>query len=252
MSAVRIIPCLDMREGRVVKGVNFVNIRDAGDPAETAAYYEREGASELAFLDINATYENRGTMADVVRKVVNSISIPLTVGGGIRTIDDMKALMEAGVSKVSINSAAVKNPKLISEAAKIFGSSRIIVAIDFKKNPEKNTWDLYLDGGRTKVDLDVVKWAKQACELGAGEILPTSMDKDGTKDGYDLEITRMIAEAVDAPVIASGGAGKPEDFKDAVIKGKASAVLAASLFHFREITIKDLKKYLESNGIEVV
>ena len=246
MSAIRIIPCLDMKDGRVVKGVNFVNIRDAGDPVETAVYYESEGAAELAFLDINATYENRGTTIDIVKKVVKSISIPLTVGGGIRSVDDMKALLDAGVSKVSINSAAVKKPELISDAAKLFGSDKVTVAIDFKDK------DVYLDGGRTKVDgMDAVEWAKTACELGAGEILPTSMDRDGTKIGYDLEITAMIAEAVNVPVIASGGAGKLEDFRDAVLIGKADAVLAASLFHFRQITINELKNYLRSEGINV-
>lgn len=251
VSVKRIIPCLDIKDGRVVKGVNFVNIRDAGDPAEIAAYYDKNGADELIFLDINATHENRGTMLDVVKKVASCINIPLTVGGGIKTVEDIRMLLEVGTSKISVGSAAVRNPSLIKEASIEFGRQRVIVAIDARKNPVKNIWEVYQNGGRINTEMDAVEWAVKACEMGAGEILLTSMDKDGTKDGYDLELTRRVSEAVGVPIIASGGAGRLEDFYDALTSGKADAVLAASLLHFREVTIPDVKNYLFSRGIAV-
>ena len=254
MLTKRIIPCLDIKEGRVVKGVNFINIKDAGDPVEIASFYDAEGADELAFLDINATHENRGILIDVVKKVADCIFIPFTVGGGIRTTADIKELLEAGADKVSINSAAVRNPELIREAAKQFGRQCIVIAIDCKKSVDEEgnpKWEVYLNGGRVNTGLDAIEWAKEAEKMGAGEILLTSMDKDGTKDGYDIEATRRISEVVNIPVIASGGAGKLEHFKEAITEGKADAVLAASLFHFKEIAIPDLKKYLKSEGIEV-
>jgi len=251
MLTKRIIPCLDIKDGRVVKGVNFVNIRDAGDPVESASYYDEAGADELAFLDINATHENRGIMLDVVKKVAERVFIPLTVGGGIRTVEDFRELLKAGADKVSINSAAFRNPSLIRDAAKAFGRQCVVVAIDARKNPEKNIWEVWLNGGRINTGADAIEWAIRACELGAGEILLTSMDKDGTRDGYDLDLTRQVSEAVGVPVIASGGAGKMEHFYEALTVGKADAVLAASLFHFREITIPDLKNYLSSRSIPV-
>lgn len=251
MLTKRVIPCLDIRDGRVVKGVNFVNIRDAGDPVEIAAFYDKAGADELTFLDINASHENRGILLDVVKKVAACVFIPFTVGGGIRTVEDFYTLLMAGADKVSVNSAAIKNPQLIADAAKQFGSQCVVTAIDCKKNPNRGGWDVYLNGGRLNTGLDALEWAKQAVALGSGEILLTSMDKDGTKDGYDLELTRLISESVNVPVIASGGAGTMEHFSKAIIEGKADAVLAASLFHFREIAIKDLKQYMKEQGIPV-
>lgn len=251
MLTKRIIPCLDIKEGRVVKGVNFVNIRDAGDPVEAAAFYDQAGADELTFLDINASHENRGILIDVVKQVAKCVFIPFTVGGGIRSTEDFRELLMAGADKVSINSSAIHTPGLITDAAKLFGSQCVVVAIDCKRNPERGSWDVYLNGGRIRTELDAYAWAKQAEALGAGEILLTSMDRDGTKEGYDLEITQKISEAVGIPVIASGGAGNMQHFADAIVKGKADAVLAASLFHFREVLIDDLKHYLNSQGIAV-
>ena len=251
MLTKRIIPCLDIRDGRVVKGINFVNIIDAGDPVEAAVYYDKAGADELTFLDINASHENRGIMLDVVKKVASRVFIPFTVGGGIRTTEDFRDLLKAGADKVSVNSSAIKNPTLIKEAAKAFGSQCVVVAIDAKYNKVRDGWDIFLNGGRVNTGLDALEWARKAESLGAGEILLTSMDKDGTKDGYDIELTRQISEALNIPVIASGGAGRLEDFKEAIINGKADAVLAASLFHFREIEIINLKKYLAGCGIPV-
>lgn len=249
--SVRIIPCLDVNKGRVVKGVNFVNLRDAGDPSEVAAAYCREGADELAMLDITATSEGRDTILETVELVASRITVPLTVGGGIKNIDDFRKTLIAGADKVSIGTAAVKNPRLIAEAAEAFGSSCVIVAIDAKKRDDGSGWDVYINGGRVNSGKDAVEFAVEMEKLGAGEILLTSMDRDGTKDGYDIELTRAVAESVGVPVIASGGAGAKEHFLEAVKEGKADAVLAASLFHFREIGIMDLKKYLTENGVEV-
>ena len=236
MYAKRIIPCLDLKNGRVVKGTNFVNLRDAGDPVEAAVEYDRQGADELVLLDITASSDARGIMLDIVSRVANSIFIPFTVGGGIRTVED---------------SAALKNPQLIADAAYKFGSQCVVMAMDAKRRPNGAGWTLYLNGGRVDTGMDAVEWAKRAEKLGAGEILLTSMDCDGTKAGYDLELTRAVSESVGIPVIASGGAGKMEHFKDAFTKGKADAVLAASLFHFREIGIPELKGYLAENDIPV-
>ena len=250
MSAKRIIPCLDVHEGRVVKGVNFENLRDAGDPVELAAYYEREGADELVFLDISASVQGRKTMVEVARKTAQAVSIPFIVGGGMSTIDDIASVLEAGADKISINSAAVNTPSLITEAAKKFGSCRLIVAIDArKKGPD--SWEVVINGGQKATGLDAVAWAKEVEKLGAGEILVTSMDKDGTKDGYDIELTAAISDMVSIPVIASGGAGKLEHLYYAVIAGKADAVLCASIFHFREYTIKQAKEYLADKGVAV-
>jgi len=251
MAAVRIIPCLDVYNGRVVKGVNFVNLKDAGDPVACASAYAKAGADELAFLDISATNENRGIVADMVAKVAECVFIPFTVGGGIRTIEDFRQILLAGADKVSINSAAVKNPEIITEAALRFGSQCVVSAIDAKKRADGSGWDVHINGGRQNTGKDAVEWAAEAEKRGAGEILLTSMDRDGTKEGFDLELTRQIAEAVKIPVIASGGAGAMEHFRDAVIIGKADAVLAASLFHFGEIDILELKKYLKQEEIEV-
>lgn len=251
MITKRIIPCLDVLSGRVVKGVNFVNIRDAGDPVEIAAYYNRAGADELAFLDITATTQGRETMLDVVMKVAEQVTIPFTVGGGIRTVEDFRRILNAGADKISVSSAALKRPELIKEAASSFGSQCVVVAIDAKKRKDGSGWDVYLNGGKENAGKDAVEWAKEAEKLGCGEILLTSMDCDGTKNGYDLELTRSVSENVKIPVIASGGAGTMEHFYDALTEGKADAVLAASLFHFKEIEIPDLKKYLKSRGIEV-
>ena len=251
MYAKRIIPCLDVKNGRVVKGVSFVDLRDAGDPVECAAAYDRAGADELVLLDITATHEGRGTMMDIVERVAKTVFIPFTVGGGIRTTDDFKELLRAGADKISVNSAAVRNPDLINEAAEKFGSQCVVMAMDAKRRPNGAGWTLYLNGGRVDTGIDAVEWAKRAEKLGAGEILLTSMDCDGTKAGYDLELTRAVSESVGIPVIASGGAGKMEHFKDAFTKGKADAVLAASLFHFREIGIPELKGHLAENGIPV-
>ncbi|OHD57661.1 MAG: imidazole glycerol phosphate synthase subunit HisF [Spirochaetes bacterium GWF1_51_8] len=250
MLAKRIIPCLDIDKGRVVKGISFVNIRDAGDPVESARVYNDEGADEIVFLDITASHEKRETVVDLARRVAKEIFIPFTIGGGIRTTDDIRNVLKAGADKISINSAAVKNPEFVREAARMFGSSTIVVAIDAKKvAPGK--WNVFINGGRIDTGMDAVEWAKRVHDYGAGEILLTSMDNDGTKDGYDLGLTRAVAESVTIPVIASGGAGKIEHFLTAFTEGKASAALAASLFHFREMSITDVKKYLAENGVHV-
>ena len=248
MVAIRVIPCLDVNAGRVVKGTNFVDLRDAGDPVEIAKRYNVEGADEVVFLDITASSDKRAITLDVVRKTAEQVFIPLTVGGGIRTVDDMRTLLKAGADKISINTAAVLNPQLIYDGSRKFGNQCIVVAIDAKK--ENESWKVYTHGGRTRTDLDVIKWAQKCVQLGAGEILLTSMDKDGTKDGYDLELMEQVTKVVDVPVIASGGAGKKEHFVDVCKKG-ASAVLAASLFHFKQLEISDLKQYMKQNGIEV-
>lgn len=250
MYAKRIIPCLDVKNGRVVKGVNFVNLRDAGDPVECAIEYDKKGADELVLLDITATHEGRGTMIDIVSRVANSIFIPFTVGGGIRTTEDFKELLRAGADKISVNSAAVRNPDLINEAAYKFGSQCVVCAIDAKRR-EQGGWEVYLNGGRLPTGIDAVSWAQEAVSRGAGEILLTSMDCDGKKTGYDLELTRAVSERVGVPVIASGGAGALGHFYDALTVGKADAVLAASLFHFNEIPIETLKVYLSEKGIPV-
>ena len=248
MVAIRVIPCLDVNAGRVVKGTNFVDLRDAGDPVEIAKRYNVEGADEVVFLDITASSDKRAITLDVVKKTAEQVFIPLTVGGGIRTVDDMRTLLKAGADKISINTAAVLNPQLIYDGSRKFGNQCIVVAIDAKR--DGNGWLVYTHGGRTKTDLDVIKWAQKCVELGAGEILLTSMDKDGTKDGYDLELMEQVTKVVDVPVIASGGAGKKEHFVDVCKKG-ASAVLAASLFHFKQLEISDLKQYMKQHGIEV-
>lgn len=249
MYAKRIIPCLDLKDGRVVKGTNFLGLRDAGDPVEAALEYDRQGADELVLLDITASSDARNIIIDVVSAVARSIFIPFTVGGGIRTVEDFTEILRAGADKVSVNSAALRNPSLIREAAYKFGSQCVVVAMDAKRRP--GGWSLYLNGGRVDAGIDALEWAKQAEALGAGEILLTSMDCDGVKNGYDLELTRAVSEAVGIPVIASGGAGRLEHFYDAFTEGKADAVLAASLFHFREITIGQLKEYLTEKGIPV-
>ncbi|MBC5661010.1 imidazole glycerol phosphate synthase subunit HisF [Anaerosacchariphilus sp. NSJ-68] len=250
MFTKRIIPCLDVHAGRVVKGVNFVNLRDAGDPVEIAAAYDAAGADELVFLDITASSDARNTVVDMVRRVAEKVFIPFTVGGGIRTVDDFKALLREGADKISVNSAAIMRPELISEAADKFGSQCVVVAIDAKRRPDGG-WNIYKNGGRVDMGIDAVEWAMKADRLGAGEILLTSMDCDGTKNGYDLDLTRTIAENVSIPVIASGGAGTKEHFYDALTQGKADAVLAASLFHYKELEICDLKKYLRGRGVSV-
>ena len=252
MYTKRIIPCLDVHNGRVVKGVNFVDLRDAGDPVEIAAAYDKAGADELVFLDITASSDARATVVDMVRKVAEKVFIPFTVGGGIRTVDDFKAILREGADKVSVNSAAIMNPTLISEAADKFGSQCVVVAIDAKRRADGSGWNIYKHGGRIDVGIDAIEWAEKAEQLGAGEILLTSMDCDGTKAGYDLELTRTIAEHVSIPVIASGGAGTKGHFYDALSeKGKADAALAASLFHYKELEIKEVKKYLRDRGISV-
>lgn len=251
MHTVRVIPCLDVNKGRVVKGVNFVNLKDAGDPVEIAAAYDKEGADELVFLDITASSDGRKTVVDMVRKVAQKVFIPFTVGGGIRTVEDFKEILREGADKVAVNSAAIKRPELIREAADKFGSQCVVVAIDAKRRDDGSGWNIYLNGGRVDTGKDAVEWAKQVETLGAGEILLTSMDCDGTKAGYDIELTRQVSDAVSIPVIASGGAGTLEHFKDAVVKGKADAVLAASLFHFKELEIREVKEYLQKEGISV-
>ena len=250
MYAKRIIPCLDLKDGRVVKGTNFVGLRDAGDPVEAAIEYNKQGADELVLLDITASSDARNIMVDIATRVARSIFIPFTVGGGIRTVDDFTAILRAGADKVSVNSAALKNPQIISDAAYKFGSQCVVVAMDAKRT-EKGNWTLYLNGGRVDTGIDALEWAKKVESLGAGEILLTSMDCDGVKEGYDLELTRTISENVHIPVIASGGAGKMSHFYDAFTDGKADAVLAASLFHFKEITVPELKEYLSDRGIPV-
>ena len=249
MFTKRIIPCLDVNEGRVVKGVNFVNLRDAGDPVEIAGVYDREGADELVFLDITASSDNRATVVDMVRKVAEKVFIPFTVGGGIRTVEDFRAILREGADKVSVNSAAIIRPELISEAALKFGSQCVVVAIDARRTGD--SFHVYKNGGRVDTGLDAVEWAMRAEKLGAGEILLTSMDCDGTKAGYDIELTSTIAKSVGIPVIASGGAGTAEDFYAALTEGKADAALAASLFHYRELEIREVKEYLRSRGISV-
>ena len=251
MFTKRIIPCLDVHQGRVVKGVNFVNLRDAGDPVEVAAAYDAAGADELVFLDITASSDNRKTVVDMVRRVAEKVFIPFTVGGGIRTVEDFKALLREGADKISVNSSALARPELISEAAEKFGSQCVVVAIDAKRRPDGTGWTVYKNGGRLDVGLDAVEWAARAVELGAGEILLTSMDRDGTKAGYDTELTAAVADAVSVPVIASGGAGVKEHFYEALTRGKADAALAASLFHYRELEIGALKEYLAEQGIPV-
>lgn len=251
MHTKRIIPCLDVKDGRVVKGVNFVNFKDAGDPAEVGAAYDKSGADELVFLDITASSDARETAVEMVRRVAEKVFIPFTVGGGIRSVDDFRAILREGADKVSVNSAAIMNPRLIADAADKFGSQCVVVAIDAKRRDDKTGWNIYKNGGRIDMKIDAVEWAMKAEKLGAGEILLTSMDGDGTKAGYDLELTRAISENVSIPVIASGGAGTMEHFYDAFTKGKADAALAASLFHFKEMEIRDLKKYLHGRGISV-
>lgn len=251
MFTKRIIPCLDCNNGRVVKGTNFVNLKDAGDPVEVAAMYDESGADELVFLDITASSDGRNTTVELVRKVASEVFIPFTVGGGIRTVDDFKILLREGADKISINSAAIMNPLLISEAADKFGSQCVVVAIDAKRREDGSGWDIYKNGGRVNMHIDAVEWAVKACRLGAGEILLTSMDCDGTKAGYDNELTALVADSVSIPVIASGGAGNMEHFRDAFVKGHADAALAASLFHYKELDIMDLKGYLRDEGIPV-
>jgi cyclase len=252
MLAKRIIPCLDVKEGRVVKGVNFVNLRDAGDPVEQARVYDAQGADELVFLDISATHEGRQTMIDVVRQVAVEVFMPFTVGGGVRTVDDMRNLLLAGADKVSINSAAVRTPKLLTAGAERFGSQCVVLAVDAKRVDEDPLrWEVYISGGRIPVGWDAIEWCQRGVKLGAGEILLTSMDGDGTLAGYDIELTRTVAEAVSVPVIASGGAGTPAHFAEVLTKGKADAALAASLFHDKVLTIGEVKSYLSDQGIIV-
>ena len=251
MFTKRIIPCLDVNNGRVVKGINFINLRDAGDPVEVAAAYDKAGADEVVFLDITASSDNRGTVVDMVRKVAEKVFIPFTVGGGIRTVDDFKALLREGADKISINSSAINTPELIGNAADKFGSQCVVVAIDARRREDGSGWNVYKNGGRIDTGLDAVEWAMKANQLGAGEILLTSMDCDGTKAGYDIELTRMIADTVSIPVIASGGAGTKEHFYDALTEGHADAALAASLFHYKELEIMDLKNYLADKGVSV-
>lgn len=251
MHTKRIIPCLDVNAGRVVKGVNFVNLRDAGDPVEIASAYDEAGADELVFLDITASSDARNIMVDMVRRVAETVFIPFTVGGGIRTVDDFKTILREGADKISINSSAINTPELISEAALKFGSQCVVVAIDARRREDGSGWNIYKNGGRIDVGIDAVEWAVKVCELGAGEILLTSMDCDGTKAGYDIALTKQIAEAVSVPVIASGGAGKKEHFYDALTEGCADAALAASLFHYKELEIRELKEYLRDREVPV-
>lgn len=251
MHTKRIIPCLDVNKGRVVKGVNFVNLQDAGDPVEIAAAYDRAGADELVFLDITASSDARSIVVDMVRRVAETVFIPFTVGGGIRTVEDFRAILREGADKVSINSSAIDHPQLISDAADKFGSQCVVVAIDARRREDGSGWNIFKNGGRVDVGRDAVEWAIQAEKLGAGEILLTSMDCDGTKAGYDIELTRLISEQVKIPVIASGGAGTKEHFYEALTEGKADAALAASLFHYKELEIMDLKQYLQKQGLSV-
>ncbi len=251
MHTKRIIPCLDVNGGRVVKGVNFVDLKDAGDPVEIGRAYDRAGADELVFLDITASSDARQTVVDMVRKVAETVFIPFTVGGGIRTVEDFRVILREGADKVSINSAAINTPELISQAAEKFGSQCVVVAIDAKRRPDGSGWNIYKNGGRIDVGTDALEWAEKVEKLGAGEILLTSMDRDGTKAGYDLELTRTIADAVSIPVIASGGAGTLEDFYEALTIGGADAALAASLFHYKELEIREVKEYLRKRGVSV-
>ena len=251
MFTKRIIPCLDVHDGRVVKGINFVNLKDAGDPVEVAAAYDQAGADEVVFLDITASSDSRETVVDMVRRVAETVFIPFTVGGGIRSVDDFKALLREGADKISINSSAINKPELISDAADKFGSQCVVVAIDAKRRADGSGWNVYKNGGRVDTGLDAVEWAIQADHRGAGEILLTSMDCDGTKAGYDLELTKLISDQVSIPVIASGGAGIEEHFYEALTQGGADAALAASLFHYKELEIMELKKYLAGKGVSV-
>ncbi len=251
MFTKRIIPCLDVHNGRVVKGVNFVNLRDAGDPVEIGAAYDKAGADELVFLDITASSDARNIKTELVRKVAERVFIPFTVGGGIRTVEDFRDILREGADKVAVNTAAILNPELISRAADKFGSQCVVVAIDAKRRPDGSGWNIYKNGGRVDMGIDALEWAQKAYELGAGELLVTSMDKDGTKDGYDIELTSRISELVKIPVIASGGAGNLSHFKDALTTGKADAALAASLFHYKELEINEVKQYLRNEGISV-
>ena len=251
MFTKRIIPCLDVNNNRVVKGINFVNLRDAGDPVEVAKAYDKAGADEIVFLDITASSDSRKTVTDMVRSVAENVFIPFTVGGGIRTIEDFKLILREGADKISVNSAAINNPELVAQAADKFGSQCVVVAIDAKRRPDGSGWNIYKNGGRIDMGIDAVEWAKKVNELGAGEILLTSMDCDGTKEGYDIELTKAISSAVSIPVIASGGAGTMEHFYDALTEGGADAALAASLFHYKELEINELKKYLDSRGVSV-
>lgn len=251
MFSKRIIPCLDVNNGRVVKGVNFVSLADAGDPVEIARAYDREGADELVFLDITASSDHRATVVELVRRVAEQVFIPFTVGGGIRSVEDFRAVLREGADKISVNSAAIMDPELISRAADKFGSQCVVLAIDAKRRADGNGWTVYKNGGRVDMDMDALEWAERGVRLGAGEILLTSMDADGTKAGYDVELTRAVADRVGVPVIASGGAGSLSDFKDAFTEGHAEAALAASLFHYKELTIREVKEYLRSEGIAV-
>ena len=251
MYTKRIIPCLDVNNGRVVKGVNFVNLQDAGDPVEIAAAYDKEGADELVFLDITASSDGRKTVADMVRRVAERVFIPFTVGGGIRTVEDFRALLREGADKISVNSAAIDRPELICEAADKFGSQCVVVAIDAKRRADGSGWNIYKHGGRIDTGIDALSWVEKVYQLGAGEILLTSMDCDGTKAGYDIELTKRVSELVPIPVIASGGAGSPEHFYDALAEGGAEAALAASLFHYKELTIREVKEYLRGRGVSV-
>ncbi len=251
MFTKRIIPCLDVKNGRVVKGVNFVDLKDAGDPVEIGAAYGKAGADELVFLDITASSDNRKTVVDMVRRVAETVFIPFTVGGGIRTVEDFRLLLREGADKISVNSAAIMDPELISRAADKFGSQCVVVAIDAKRRADGSGWNIYKNGGRVDMGIDALEWAVKAEKLGAGEILLTSMDCDGTKNGYDIPLTRAVAQAVSIPVIASGGAGTREHFYDALTEGKADAVLAASLFHYKELEIRELKEYLAGRGVSV-
>ena len=249
MHTKRVIPCLDIKDGRVVKGINFTNLRDAGDPADVAGAYDRAGADEVVFLDITASSDSRSTQLEWVRQVAGSLFIPFTVGGGIRTVEDFRAILREGADKISVNTAAILNPGLISDAADKFGSQCVVVAIDAKRRPDGSGWNIYKNGGRVDMGMDAVEWAAEAQRRGAGEILLTSMDRDGTRDGYDLELTRAVSEAVDIPVIASGGAGSLEHFYQAIARAGAEAVLAASLFHYKELEIRQVKEYLRDRGI---
>ncbi len=251
MFTKRIIPCLDVHNGRVVKGVNFVNLKDAGDPVEIGAAYDKAGADELVFLDITASSDARAIKTELVRKVAERVFIPFTVGGGIRTVEDFRDILREGADKVAVNTAAILNPELISRAADKFGSQCVVVAIDAKRRPDGSGWNIYKNGGRVDMGIDALEWAEKAYKLGAGELLVTSMDKDGTKDGYDLELTSRISELVKIPVIASGGAGNLEHFKDALTTGRADAALAASLFHYKELEINEVKQYLRNEGVSV-